>query len=200
MANRALVVDDHLRAVPADEPGELCLSGSQVAEGYFNDPARTERSFVTLPNDPGCTRWYRTGDLVRQNPDGCLFYLGRIDEQVKVNGYRIELQEIDLILRKGLGSHDAIAVPWPVTDGMASGIVAVVCGSSPDHDARLIEACRRQLPDYMVPSRVVHLRELPLNVNGKIDRGKIGELLKSEMLMRFSPRLIERHFTRGDLR
>ena len=70
-------------------------------------------------------------------------------------------------------------LPWPVTGGAASGIVAVVGGSSTVHDAGLIEACRRRLPDYMVPSRVVHLRELPLNMNGKIDRGKIGELLKS---------------------
>src|SRR4029077_15880908 len=89
-----------LELVPPGESGELCLGGSQVTRGYLNDSEKTARSFVRLKHT-GDQVWYRTGDLVRQDERGCLFYLGRRDFQVKVNGYRVELQEIDLVWREG---------------------------------------------------------------------------------------------------
>src|SRR5208282_755364 len=91
-------VNDDLSPVPTGESGELCLGGSQVTRGYLNDPAKTAKSFVRLAHT-GDQIWYRTGDLVRQDERGCLFYLGRRDFQVKISGYRVELQEIDLVLR-----------------------------------------------------------------------------------------------------
>ncbi|MGO8793608.1 MAG: amino acid adenylation domain-containing protein [Candidatus Sulfotelmatobacter sp.] len=169
-------VNDDLEPVPTGESGELCLGGSQVTRGYLNDAEKTAKSFVRLKHT-GEQVWYRTGDLVRQDERGCLFYLGRRDFQVKVNGYRVELQEIDLVLREAAGVELAVAIPWPLSDGSASGIVAVVSGSDPQHNQRIISACESRLPRYMVPNRIYHFPHIPLNVNGKIDRGKITEML-----------------------
>jgi amino acid adenylation domain-containing protein len=171
-------VDENLHPVPPGESGELCLGGSQVTRGYLNDSEKTAKSFVHLRHT-GDQLWYRTGDLVRQDDRGCLFYLGRRDFQVKVNGYRVELQEIDLILREAAKTELAVAIPWPLSDGSASGIVGVISGSDPAHDKKIIAACEARLPRYMVPNRIYHFPQMPLNVNGKIDRGKITELLAS---------------------
>jgi len=169
-------VNEELAPVPTGESGELCLGGSQVTAGYLNDPAKTAKSFVRLKHT-GDQLWYRTGDLVRQDERGCLFYLGRRDFQVKVNGYRVELQEIDLVLREAARTELAVAIPWPLSDGSASGIVGVLSGSDPANDKEIIAACEARLPRYMVPSRIYHFPQIPLNVNGKIDRGKITEML-----------------------
>jgi amino acid adenylation domain-containing protein len=170
------VVDENLSPVPPGERGELCLGGSQVTGGYLNDPAKTAQSFVHLKSTQEKT-WYRTGDLVRAGEDGCLYYMGRRDFQVKVNGYRVELQEIDLVLREAGATELAVAIPWPMSEGSASGIVGVLSGADPAHDEKIIAACEARLPRYMVPNRIHHLREMPLNVNGKIDRGKISQIL-----------------------
>jgi amino acid adenylation domain-containing protein len=170
------VVNEDLQAVEAGETGELCLGGSQVTRGYWNDPEKTSKSFVRLKHTEDQV-WYRTGDLVRQDESGCLFYLGRGDFQVKINGYRVELQEIDLVLREAASTELAVAIPWPLTEGSASGIVAVLSGSNPGCDENIIAACKSRLPRYMVPNRICHFPEIPMNVNGKIDRGKITEML-----------------------
>jgi len=172
-------VNEELALVPAGESGELCLGGSQVTRGYLNDPEKTAKSFVRLKHT-GDQVWYRTGDVVRQDERGCLFYLGRRDFQVKVNGYRVELQEIDLVLREAARTELAVAIPWPLSEGSASGIVGVLSGSDPAQDAEIIAACKSRLPRYMVPQRLYHFSEIPLNVNGKIDRGKITEMLASQ--------------------
>jgi amino acid adenylation domain-containing protein len=170
------VANEDFSAVPAGESGELCLGGSQVTRGYLNDPEKTAKSFVRLKHTADQI-WYRTGDLVRQDERGCLFYLGRRDFQVKVNGYRVELQEIDLVLREAARTEMAVAIPWPLQDGSASGIVGVLTGADPALDRAVLAACDRRLPRYMVPNRLYHFPQMPLNVNGKIDRGKITEML-----------------------
>lgn len=169
-------VNQNLEPVAPGESGELCLGGSQVTAGYWHDPEKTARSFVRLTHT-GDQIWYRTGDLVRQNNRGCLFYLGRRDFQVKVNGYRVELQEIDLVLREAAKTELAVAIPWPLSEGSASGIVGVLSGADPARNAEIIALCEARLPRYMVPTRLYHFSQMPLNVNGKIDRGKITEML-----------------------
>jgi surfactin family lipopeptide synthetase A/fengycin family lipopeptide synthetase D len=144
----------------------------------LNDPEKTAKSFVRLAHT-GDQIWYRTGDLVRQDERGCLFYLGRRDFQVKISGYRVELQEIDLVLREAAKTEVAVAIPWPLSEGSASGIVGVLSGSDPALDAQIIKTCEARLPRYMVPTRIYHFPQIPLNVNGKIDRGKITEMLGS---------------------
>ena len=171
-------VNENLQLVPTAETGELCLGGSQVTRGYLNDPEKTAKSFVKLPHT-GEKIWYRTGDLVRMDDRGCAYYLGRRDFQVKISGYRVELQEIDLVLREAAKTELAVAIPWPLSEGSASGIVGVVSGSDPARDAEVIKTCQTRLPRYMVPTRLYHFQQIPLNVNGKIDRGKITEMLST---------------------
>src|ERR1700733_11419296 len=169
-------VNEELEPVPVGESGELCLGGSQVTRGYLNDPEKTAKSFVKLKHT-GDQIWYRTAGLVGAQERGCLFYLGRRDFQVKVNGYRVELQEIDLVLREAAHTELAVAIPWPLSDGSASGIVGVLSGAGSANDKQIIAACEAKLPRYMVPNRIYHFPQIPLNVNGKIDRGKITEML-----------------------
>jgi amino acid adenylation domain-containing protein len=170
------VVNEEFAPVATGESGDLCLSGSQVTRGYLNDAEKTAKTFVRLVHT-GDQIWYRTGDLARQDDRGCLFYLGRRDSQVKINGYRVELQEIDLVLREAVRTELAVAIPWPLLEGSASGVVGVLSGSNSAHDGEIIAACESRLPRYMVPNRIYHFPEIPLNVNGKIDRAKIAEIL-----------------------
>ncbi len=174
------LVDSTLHEVPRGENGELCLSGSQVTGGYLNNVNQTERQFVTLPGK-GEGIWYRTGDLVKEDVNGCLHYLGRIDHQVKIRGHRIELPEVEFALREGSGSQQVAAVAWPVHEGLADGIVGFVAGAG-DRDAeRILRYCRQVLPEYMVPSEVRFIGQLPLSMHGKIDRLKLKDLLKEEL-------------------
>jgi len=174
---QACIVDEDLVPVSSGNTGELCLSGSQVTSGYLNSPDRTAQQFVRI-RAMGDRIWYRTGDLARQDERGCLYYLGRTDHQVKVNGYRIELQEIDLVLREAAGVELAVAIPWPVSGATASGIVAVLCGTNSSVNDRVFELCGQRLPRYMVPTAVYHFDQLPLNANGKLDRRQIAEQLE----------------------
>lgn len=176
-----LVGINELRPEPnTKEGGELCLSGSQVTTGYWNDPDKTAKQFVRLP-DQGEALWYRTGDLVKQDSDGCMHYLGRIDQQVKIMGHRVELQEVDAALRDTAGIEQVASVAWPVQDGLAKGIVTFIAGT-PGRDAEdLLRVCREHLPDYMVPKRVYWIEALPLNVHGKVDRRKLVHLLEEDI-------------------
>ena len=176
---RAAVVGEDLQLVPSGTTGELCLAGSQVTQGYWNDMQRTQQQFVRLPHDPEML-WYRTGDLVSEGADGCLRYLGRIDDQVKVRGYRVELQEIEGILRQACGAQQVAAVPWPVSGGNAEGIVAFVSGISAIDLDQTLRICKEVLPDYMVPRKIHQLEEMPLNPNGKMDRKKLAKYLEGD--------------------
>jgi amino acid adenylation domain-containing protein len=164
-------------AVAPEESGELCLSGSQVAGGYWNNPEKTRERFVRLPG-AGERAWYRTGDLVRQDAAGNLCYLGRIDDQVKIRGYRVELQEIESVLRRACGTQQVVSVPWPVHDGSAQGVVAFVSGVEALDQDRVLSYCNDLLPEYMVPKNIYVLEELPLNQNQKIDRRRLAQLLE----------------------
>lgn len=163
-----LIADEALRAVPDGEAGELLMTGPQLTPGYWRDPARTQKAFVTPPGHDRL--FYRTGDRVRRpGPGRPLVYLGRIDNQVKIQGYRVELGEVEAVLREVAGVEVAVAVGWPATPSGAEGIVAFVGDASADGAAlrqRLVE----RLPPYMHPKAVVAVGEWPLNANGKVDR------------------------------
>jgi D-alanine--poly(phosphoribitol) ligase subunit 1 len=154
-------------------PGELVLSGPQLALGYFDDPQLTGSCFVMIGGD----RWYKTGDLARRDADGVFHYLGRIDNQVKVLGYRVELEDIESHLREVSGCDTVAAVAWPIQGASAAGIVAFVVNyeGSPE-DLKL--AMRQRLAAYMCPTRVHVVRALPMNNNGKVDRRKLRALLE----------------------
>jgi amino acid adenylation domain-containing protein len=153
-----LVVDEELTPVPDGETGELCVAGPQTTPGYWQAPSITAQRWFA---HRGRT-YYRTGDLVRLR-NGEYVCLGRNDQQVKVGGHRVELGEIEAVLRRA-GAVEAVAVLWPDTDTVG----AVVTGAV--DPAALTAACDAALPAYMVPRSVHVVGELPVNGNGKIDR------------------------------
>lgn len=163
------VVDESLRELPPEQIGELYLSGTQVTPGYLNDDDRTRQQFVQLPDSS--KRWYRTGDLAVKDVSGCLYYIGRTDSQVQIMGHRVELAEIEGVLRDLTKSDLAVCVAWPIEQGRADGVYAFVVGpANEDKERKILEACKGRLPDYMVPRQLFHIETLPLNANGKIDR------------------------------
>jgi amino acid adenylation domain-containing protein len=171
-----LVADDELRPVEPGAEGELLLSGPQVTLGYWQDEEKTRAAFV-LP--PGASELhYRTGDLVRAPVgDEPLLYVGRIDHQIKVNGYRVELGEVEAALREASGAGEVVALGWPRTESGASGVAAFVQGASVDAEA-LRDALAATLPYYMVPRTITAIEQFPLNANGKYDRNALVRLLE----------------------
>lgn len=172
---RELIVDDTLSPVPDGAPGELIMTGPQLTLGYWQDPEKTESAFVMPPGE--CELFYRTGDRVlRQYPEGPILYLGRVDNQIKVQGYRVELGEIEAIIREVAETEAAIAVGYPNGRNGVEGVVGFISKAQADLSAIRRAACAR-LPSYMQPSEILHVDEFPLNSNGKIDRRALLERL-----------------------
>ncbi|MFD8863735.1 amino acid adenylation domain-containing protein [Streptomyces sp. NPDC059590] len=165
---RIEVLDPYLRPVPVGMDGELYIGGSGVGRGYVGSPGRTAERFVADPYVPG-ERLYRTGDLVRRRADGVLEFRGRVDQQVKMRGFRIEPGEIEAVL----GTHPGVGgVAVVVRD---ERLVAYVAADGQSADGRPTPETLRRfvaevLPAPMVPSAFVVLDELPVNRNGKVDR------------------------------
>jgi amino acid adenylation domain-containing protein len=170
-----LVADDELDEVAPGDEGELLVRGPQVTLGYLNDPVRTSAAFVVPPGQGEVH--YRTGDRVRR-PVGTapLTHLGRMDSQIKIRGYRVELGEIEEVVRSMSGLDGVVAIPWPVTENGCEGVQVFLQGEAQDVDA-LRAAVASRLPGYMVPNRFYFMENLPLNVNGKFDRNELAASL-----------------------
>ncbi|MFF8774136.1 amino acid adenylation domain-containing protein [Kitasatospora sp. NPDC015120] len=178
--DRIHVLDGELKPVPAGEPGELFLGGAKVAHGYVNRPRTTAERFLPDPFDGGGARMYRTGDLVAFTPSGELRFLGRTDHQVKLRGYRIELEEVEARLTACPEVRQAAAA---VRGNRLLGYVVPAGGGAAPDGPRLDAALQgaitgrlaAELPDYLVPATLVFLAALPLGPGGKLDRAALPE-------------------------
>ncbi len=170
---RAYVLDAGLRPAPVGVPGELCLGGASVARGYLGRPELTAAAFVpdALSGEPGA-RAYRTGDRVRWLPDGELEFLGRMDRQAKVRGFRVEPGEVEAALLAHPGVRDAAVVVRADAAGPARLVGYVAAAGAVAEDALRAHLAAR-LPEYMVPSALVFLDALPLTPSGKTDRAAL---------------------------
>jgi amino acid adenylation domain-containing protein len=168
----AAILDEALKPLPAGREGQLAISGGQLAQGYFNDAELTRQRF---PSINGKT-WYLTGDLAQKDEHGVFHHLGRIDNQIKVLGHRVELEEIEAHLREISGSEHVAAIAWPIQDGIVKGIVAFASETAKSSE-ELLQALGSVVPRYMVPRQIHQIDALPLTPNGKVDRRALAKLL-----------------------
>jgi D-alanine--poly(phosphoribitol) ligase subunit 1 len=164
--NIAMVVDDSLAPVGANERGELCLAGPQLTSGYWQDPRRDAAAFFERQEAGQLRRYYRTGDTVVCDADGDHYFLGRLGSQVKVQGYRVELGEVEFHARELSGGCECVVL----AEGSATAQLSLVVENFGGDLSELLSALRARLPAYMVPDRARSLASLPMNANGKIDR------------------------------
>jgi amino acid adenylation domain-containing protein/non-ribosomal peptide synthase protein (TIGR01720 family) len=172
---RLYLLDGRQAPVPAEAPGEICIGGAGLARGYLGRPELTAERFIPdgLSGGRG-ERLYRSGDLARFLPDGGLEFLGRVDHQVKVRGFRVELGEIEAVLAEQPGVVESVVVAREEEPGQPH-LVAYVVGAQRGEAAfaELRERLRERLPEHMVPAVFVSLGALPLNRHGKVDRAAL---------------------------
>jgi amino acid adenylation domain-containing protein len=177
---RYCILDENETEVPRGEPGELYVSGVQITKAYYNDPERTKMTYVTIPH-LGNDVWFKTGDLVKERQSGNLNYLGRLDNQVQILGNRVELQEVDCILKRASNSEMVVSLAWPIKNGVAEKIVSFIAASEKQEKAKILKYCRNTLPPYMVPQDIIFLDKIPLNDNGKFDKQKLIHILEAKI-------------------
>ncbi|MFI1725225.1 amino acid adenylation domain-containing protein [Streptomyces sp. NPDC020489] len=171
------VLDDELRPVPVGVGGELYVGGLLLGRGYVNAPALTASRFVANPFASDGSRLYRTGDLARFAPDGSLDFLGRVDNQIKIRGMRLEIEDVEV----GLAEHPGVRHSCVVARKNSAGgtyLVGYVIPAAGHEDLRA-DAVRAwagaHMVEYMVPAHIVVMREFPLTANGKLDRNVLPE-------------------------
>ncbi|SHF45890.1 non-ribosomal peptide synthetase [Vibrio gazogenes] len=174
---RTYVLDETLTPVPIGCVGELYLAGAGMAQGYLNQPGMTAERFVADPFVAGDVM-YRTGDLVRWSEKGQLAFIGRCDDQVKIRGYRIELGEVEnaLSVQPGVAQAVVVAPPFAGTHRLIGFCVLTPDYASQLSGKHLSAAVAQVLPDYMVPSVIEIMDEMPINASGKIDRKALAAM------------------------
>src|SRR5262249_51409727 len=149
-ASVLIVVDDASQPLPPGEKGELCLAGPQLTPGYWNDPERTRQVMFTIAHNGKPTRFYRTGDVCSIDAEGDALYAGRLDHQTKIQGYRVELGEIEHHARVFLQKQNAVALA--VKNDAGNNEVALVIEGEASDTKPLLAHLKARLPSYMLPT------------------------------------------------
>jgi amino acid adenylation domain-containing protein len=164
------ILDERFAEMPIGAVGEVFVGGAGIARGYVNQPALTAQRFVPDPFGDFGARLYRTGDRGRWHHSGVLEFVGRVDEQIKIRGVRIELSEVEAALRRMPGIADVAVVARPDSTGAAQLIAYAVGAAATLDPSALRRALARELPAPMIPAHIVRLAELPRTATGKLDR------------------------------
>lgn len=171
----AILLEDNKLSHAGVAKGELLLSGSQLSDGYWQAPNLNKQKFINN-SKWGDDIWYKTGDLVRRDENEILHFCQRLDNQIKFRGYRIELGEIEEALRTIADTNLIAVIAWPKQGPIINGIAAILAKSKMN-SAEILTELKKHLPFYMVPTSVHFFNEMPLNINGKIDRNEIVSIL-----------------------
>jgi len=173
----AYVMDSNLRLLPVGAPGEICVGGDGVSRGYLKRDELTQQKFVINPYRSE-ERLYRSGDLAKLLPNGEMEYLGRLDDQAQIRGFRVEMGEIQSCLLKHPAVAEAVVVAWPAEPGHPPSETRIISYFTPASEisvTALRAHLRQSLPDYMIPAAIIMLESLPLTRNGKVDLRALPE-------------------------
>jgi amino acid adenylation domain-containing protein len=165
---KAVIIDENNKVVTAGTKGEMCISGDQVTSGYWNDSEKNQKAFITLKVNGSDHKFYKTGDLCYIDEAGDIMYCGRIDNQVQIQGFRVELSEIEHIARGFLGNINIAAIATK-NEFDNTEIKLFTEGFSGDLK-ELTDYLKSRLPFYMLPSKIINLEKFPVNSSNKIDR------------------------------
>lgn len=167
------IFDENNSECPIGTIGELCLSGHQLTMGYHNNISKNKESFFIKDG----IRWYHSGDLCYKDADGDFMYIGRLDHQVKINGFRVELGEVEFHAKAFLEDKNVICLAYDAKDNHTE--IALFVESAPFDHKSLESYMRTKIPAYMIPSQYVFVPTLPLNENGKIDRKELKKSINN---------------------
>lgn len=174
MANCQMeIFNEQQQICPAGELGELCLAGDQLTIGYYNNAMKNAESFFVQDS----TRWYRSGDLCFKDEDGDIMYSGRMDHQAKIQGFRVELGEIEYHAREFLQDKNVVCMAFDNKDGLTE--IAIFIESEEFATDEMVSYMCTKMPQYMVPTRWIFIPEFPLNANSKTDRKKLKLMLQA---------------------
>lgn len=171
-SSTCVIVDENNNILPAGEKGELCLAGPQLTTGYINNESKNKESFFLLNYRSQPTTFYRTGDVCMSDADGDIYYYGRKDNQVKIQGFRVELSEIEHHARTFLEQKNAVAAVAKNKTGN-DVIILFTENSSAINRVAMLDFMKTKMPSYMIPAEIIDVEKFPLNANGKTDRKQL---------------------------
>lgn len=170
-----LILDENGQELPTGEKGELCIAGAQVTKGYWNNEEKNTSSFFYKEIDGQMMRFYHTGDLCYKDEDGDIMYSGRIDHQAKIQGFRVEMGEIEYHAREFLGGTNVVCLAFDNKDAITE--IAMFVESEKFNADEMLDYMRTKMPSYMIPTRLFFVPVFQLNTNGKIDKNILKSLI-----------------------
>jgi len=170
----AIIVDEHLAEITDGSFGELCLAGDQLTSGYLKNPQKNIDTFFTRIVDNKDHIFYRTGDICCMDKDGDFLYSGRLDNQVKIQGFRVELSEVEFYAREFIGNSGAAAV---ASQNATGNTLIHLFVEDFQNTSELCDYLKTKLPPYMIPAEIQSIKKFPLNVNGKTDRTLLQKMI-----------------------
>jgi len=171
-----IIVDDQNQILPKGKKGELCLAGKLLSPGYWKNEEKNKVSFFTTKFNGKKTRFYKTGDICTEDSEGDIMYIGRLDYQTQIQGFRVELLEVEFHVRSFLENINAVAIAF--TNKLENSEIGLLIESDEFDTKKLLEYCNTRMPLYMIPTRINFMKSFPLNSNGKIDRNKLKVFFK----------------------
>jgi D-alanine--poly(phosphoribitol) ligase subunit 1 len=172
-----IIVDENNKLLPNGQKGELCLSGIQLTPGYLNNKEKNKESFFSIKQGKKEEQFYKTGDRCFVDEEGNIQYIGRIDFQTKIQGYRIELSEIEYHVKECLGKINVVALG--IKNKVGNTELALVFESKEFSTAPLLDCLKQKIANYMIPKEIKFVDQFELNSNGKTDRKKLELLFNS---------------------
>lgn len=171
-----LILDESGNELPAGEKGELCVAGNQVTCGYFNNPEKNKESFFMKMIDGEEVRFYHTGDLCYKDKDGDIMYSGRLDHQAKIQGFRVEMGEIEYHAREFLKGPNVVCLAYDNKENLTE--IAMFIEMEQQDTKDLIGYMKTKMPSYMIPTKIYFVPAFPLNSNDKIDKKQLKSLIQ----------------------